>query len=162
MIDGALLHEMHARANAGRWGVSALRFGAALERSIVRAFASKVPSRAELERHCAALHLEDLALACACEDGTEEAWQELVARYRPLLYRAARAIDPGEGGRDLADTLVGDLFGTTERDGRRQSLLRYFHGRSSLATWLRSVLAQRHVDRIRSGAPSVRCLTKSR
>jgi RNA polymerase sigma factor (sigma-70 family) len=28
--------------------------------------------------------------------------------------------------------------------------LRYFHGRSSLATWLRAVLAQRYVDRIRA------------
>lgn len=27
--------------------------------------------------------------------------------------------------------------------------MRYFHGRSSLATWLRAVLAQRHVDRVR-------------
>src|SRR5262249_22714761 len=33
-----------------------------------------------------------------------------------------------------------------ERGGERQSLLRYFHGRSSLATWLRAVLAQRFVD----------------
>ena len=36
------------------------------------------------------------------------------------------------------------------RSGRR-SLFRYFHGRSSLATWLRAVLAQRHVDRLRAG-----------
>jgi len=32
----------------------------------------------------------------------------------------------------------------------RQSLFRYFHGRSSLTTWLRAVLAQRHVDRLRT------------
>ena len=37
----------------------------------------------------------------------------------------------------------------SERDGERQSLLRYFHGRSSLGTWLRALLAQRQVDRIR-------------
>jgi RNA polymerase sigma factor (sigma-70 family) len=29
-------------------------------------------------------------------------------------------------------------------------LFRHFHGRSSLATWLRAVLAQRHVDRFRA------------
>jgi RNA polymerase sigma factor (sigma-70 family) len=29
-------------------------------------------------------------------------------------------------------------------------LLLYFHGRSTLATWLRSVLAQRYVDRVRA------------
>jgi len=32
----------------------------------------------------------------------------------------------------------------------RRSLLAYFHGRSRLSTWLRSVLAQRHVDAIRA------------
>jgi RNA polymerase sigma factor (sigma-70 family) len=31
-------------------------------------------------------------------------------------------------------------------------LFRYFHGRSTLATWLRAVLAQRHVDRLRAGS----------
>ena len=35
------------------------------------------------------------------------------------------------------------------RGGARQSLLRYFHGRSSLVTWLRAVLSQRYVDRVR-------------
>jgi len=37
-------------------------------------------------------------------------------------------------------------------DGKRgeRSLFRYFHGRSSLKTWLRTVLAQRHVDYIRA------------
>ena len=39
--------------------------------------------------------------------------------------------------------------GFAERDGERQSLFRYFHGRSSLATWLRAVLAQRVVDAVR-------------
>jgi RNA polymerase sigma factor (sigma-70 family) len=36
--------------------------------------------------------------------------------------------------------------------GERRSLFRYYHGRSSLATWLRAVLAQRLVDRVRAGA----------
>ena len=30
-----------------------------------------------------------------------------------------------------------------------KALFRYFHGRSSLATWLRSLVSQRYVDRIR-------------
>jgi DNA-directed RNA polymerase specialized sigma24 family protein len=33
--------------------------------------------------------------------------------------------------------------------GEPRSLLRYYHGRSTLATWVRAVLAQRHVDQIR-------------
>lgn len=70
---------------------------------------------------------------------------------RPTLYRAAEALDRTGGARDLADSIYADLYGLEERDGQRRSLLRYFHGRSSLATWLRAVLAQRHVDRVRRG-----------
>src|SRR6185436_428372 len=70
--------------------------------------------------------------------------------YRPVLYRAAAAMDPSGGARDLADALYAELFGLTERDGVRRSHFEYFHGRSSLATWLRAVLAQRSVDRARA------------
>lgn len=69
---------------------------------------------------------------------------------RPGLYRGADALDPPGGARDLADSLYGDLYGVDERGAVRQSLLRYFHGRSSLGTWLRVVLTQRYVDRVRS------------
>ena len=67
-----------------------------------------------------------------------------------MLYRSADAIDPAGGARELADSIYADLFGLQERDGERRSLFRYFHGRSSLSTWLRAVLAQRQVDRVRS------------
>lgn len=96
------------------------------------------------------LHLEDLALAVACAEGHGPAWDHFVLTYRPLLYRAADAIDPTGGARESADALYADLFGLKEKDGARQSLLRYFHGRSRLDTWLRAVLSQRHVDRIRA------------
>ena len=65
------------------------------------------------------------------------------------LSRGRRA-RPFGSARELADSLYADLYGTTERDGERRSLFRYFHGRSSLPTWLRAVLAQRHVDAIRA------------
>ena len=70
--------------------------------------------------------------------------------YRPLLYKVADALDPSGGARDLADSLYGDLYGVERRGGERRSLFWYFQGRSSLATWLRAVLARRYVDRIRS------------
>ena len=69
--------------------------------------------------------------------------------YRPLLYRAADALDPHGGARDLADALYADLYGLPDAQGERQSLFRYYQGRSSLATWLRAVLSQRYVDRLR-------------
>ena len=110
------------------------------------------------------LRLEDLALACACAAGHEAAWDHFVLEYRPILYRAADALDSTGGARELADSLYADLFGLerdTSSDGTsgpgrtgsgRRSLFRYFHGRSSLATWLRAVLAQRLVDRARAHA----------
>src|SRR5207249_12120574 len=85
-----------------------------------------------------------------CGEGDEHAWERFVREYRPLLYRAADALDRTQGAREIADSLYADLYGLTNEAGERQSLFRYFHGRSSLATWLRAVLAQRYVDRLRS------------
>jgi len=146
VIDAALVDRLYGRAHADRWRVPRDRFAQSLAASVERGVAAKDPSPRELERYLGSLHLEDLALACACASGDEQAWEYFVLEYRPLLYRAADAIDPGGGARDLADGLYAELFGV-----ERKPLLRYFHGRSSLGTWLRAVLAQRHVDRIRSG-----------
>jgi RNA polymerase sigma factor (sigma-70 family) len=47
--------------------------------------------------------------------------------------------------------LYAELYGLRGAGGARgRALLDYFHGRSKLATWLRTVLAQRHVDSLRS------------
>jgi RNA polymerase sigma-70 factor (ECF subfamily) len=152
-IDAKLVERLYRQAKAERWRVPADRFARALESSAARAFAARStgnPDARELERYLASLHLEDLALACACAAGDEQAWEHFVLQQRPFLYRAADALDPGGGARDLADSLYADLFGLSNREGERKSLFRYFHGRSSLTTWLRAVLAQRHVDRLRT------------
>jgi RNA polymerase sigma-70 factor (ECF subfamily) len=99
----------------------------------------------------AAPYLDDLELARRCANGDETAWERFVREYRPILYRAADALDASGGARELADSLYGDLYGLKDREGERRSLFRYFQGRSSLATWLRAVLAQRYVDRLREG-----------
>jgi RNA polymerase sigma factor (sigma-70 family) len=141
---------LYRQAMGARWRVSIGRFTQALESSAERALAGRRRDARELERYLVSLHLEDLALGCACADGDEEAWEHFVLEQRPLLYRAADALDPSGGARDLADSLYADLFGLSNREGERQSLFRYFHGRSSLTTWLRAVLAQRYVDRLRA------------
>jgi RNA polymerase sigma-70 factor (ECF subfamily) len=135
-------------ANAERWGVTPDRFGAVLESSLAHAFPNGATA-ADAERHLASLHLEDLALSTACADGHEAAWEHFIREHRPGLYRAADAIDRTGGAREAADGLYAELFGLTERDGERRSLFRYFHGRSSLGTWLRAVLSQRYVDGLR-------------
>ena len=152
-IDEELVERLYRRANGARWRAPRDLFGQALQASASRACSGASPANVdarEVERHLSSLHLEDLALACACAAGDDAAWEHFVGEYRPLLYRAADAIDPSGGARDLADALYADLFGLRHEGGDRRSLFRYFHGRSSLLTWLRAVLAQRHVDRQRT------------
>ena len=148
-----LVERLYREARAERWAVPIAAFGQALEASLASMRAKSpgaVANRSGAEKYLRGLHLEDLALACACSAGHEAAWEHFVRELRPVLYRAADALDPSGNARELADAIYADLYGTDERDGRRRSLFRYFHGRSSLATWLRAVLAQRHVDAIRA------------
>lgn len=128
------------------------RFREALEASAARAFPDAAPRDRELSRFVDGLHLSDLALACACAAGDEAAWDFFIVRHRSALYRAADALDRTGGARELADSLYAELFGVRgDGEAPRASLFRYYHGRSSLSTWLRAVLAQRYVDRVRAG-----------
>lgn len=149
-IDSTLGERLYREARADRWRLPRAAFIYALESSSQKAFPDGTHTSRELSRYLSSLHLEDLALACACAEGHADAWDHFVLEMRPHLYRTAEAIDHSGAARELADSLYADLYGMNERGEPRQSLLRYFHGRSSLATWLRAVLAQRHVDRVRS------------
>ena len=94
-------------------------------------------------------HAADLELARRCADGDPAAWERFIAEYRPVLYRAADALDSSGGAREIADSLYAELYGVRGSGGERRSLFQYFHGRSTLGAWLRAVLAQRYVDRLR-------------
>lgn len=140
------------------WGLSAEQFQIALERSAAQRFSSATPaappSANAVEKYLDTLNLSDLALASACSAGNSAAWDFFVANFRPELYRAARAVIGGSdaaesGARELADSIYAELYGLRESEGQRKSLLDYFHGRSKLTTWLRAILAQRHVDQFR-------------
>jgi RNA polymerase sigma-70 factor (ECF subfamily) len=148
-VEARRADRLYQKAAAGQWKLPLEVFTNALERSAEKAFAGRSPTDSELDRYYDALHLDDLALACACAMGREEAWDYFVREFRPAMYRSADAIDPGGAAREIAQALYAELFGLKEKDGIRQSVFRYFHGRSSLATWLRSLIAQRYVDRYR-------------
>lgn len=149
-MDKARAARLFVKAGAGRWTVPEAAFADALERSAAKAFAGRTPSPDEHDRYFEALHVSDLALACACALGDEAAWDHFVMEFRPALYRAADAVKPGGGAREVADALYAELYGLKDREGSRRSLFHYFHGRSSLATWLRSLVTQRYVDRVRA------------
>jgi RNA polymerase sigma-70 factor (ECF subfamily) len=148
-IDPALADRLHRQAGAARWDLSVDDFAAALSRSAAHRFRDQEPSSREVFAYLESLHLEDLAVAVACARGRESAWEHFVTQYRPALLAAAASCAPPGCAHELADSLYADLFGVEERDGARRSLFDYFHGRSSLAGWLRAVLAQRVVDRVR-------------
>jgi RNA polymerase sigma-70 factor (ECF subfamily) len=93
------------------------------------------------------LHVEELALARGCALGREAAWQRFLAQYREPLTRIAVDIAGAVSlGEELANSLYSELFGLTERDGKRLSPLFRYSGRGSLMGWLRAVLAQRRVN----------------
>src|SRR5208337_4602494 len=136
------------RARAARWNVGDESLRDAAYRG---ARAAGVLDGAGVESFIDALHAEDLSLAIACQAGKSAPWEHFITSFRPALYAAARAIAGDEvRSRELADSLWAEMYGLEVRDGRRRSILSYFHGRSSIMTWMRAVLAQRHVDYIRS------------
>ena len=105
------------------------------------------PTASRQESFLRALQLPDLALAQACALGRETAWLQFLARFRAPLTQAAIAITRSSSlGPELADSLYAELFGLNERDGQRKSPLASYSGRGSLMGWLRTSLAQRHVD----------------
>jgi RNA polymerase sigma-70 factor (ECF subfamily) len=150
-----LIDHLFTQSNASSWGLSLEDFSAALARS-AKKFTAGNPSSPALEEFLASLHVQDLALACACAEGRVAAWEYFVATYQPYLRLAAGAIlrcpPASPNAHELADSLLADLYGLADGKRADRSLFRYFHGRSSLKTWLRAVLAQRHVDAIRAGA----------
>jgi RNA polymerase sigma-70 factor (ECF subfamily) len=109
-----------------------------------------MPNAMDVASFFRALHLPDLALAYACALGREVAWKRFLVLYRKPLTEAAIAIAGSATlGHDLADSLHSQLFGLTERDGQRRSPLDSYSGRGTLMGWLRTTLAQRHIDHYR-------------
>ena len=145
-----LIRRLCRAANITRWGVSEDAFARTLYLSASHRFGDSAADAAGLTPFLESLHLEDLALACACREGRDAAWEHFVATFRQDLRRAGRAVAGETDGAELSDSLYADLYGLEVRDGERRSLFSYFHGRSKLSTWLHAVLAQRHVDIVRS------------
>ena len=96
---------LYEKADAARWSVPEASFSQALAASATKMFPNGSPPARELEQYLDGLHLQDLALACACVEGSDAAWEHFILEHRPLLYRCADALLPGGGARELADSL---------------------------------------------------------
>jgi RNA polymerase sigma-70 factor, ECF subfamily len=157
-IDPTLIEELWLECSAETYGLSRAEFdkillhvgtaqGYRLDRdaSDLRPYA--IPSRQQQAAFFHGLKLADLVLAQACASGNERAWEHFLALYQQPLVRAAIAITGSASlGRDLAGQLYAELYGLTTRDGERRCPLDSYRGRGSLIGWLRTTLAQRHVD----------------
>ena len=146
--DTAIAVELYTRSGAAAYGISAEQFASILE-AIQRKYAPNA-STDERADFCAALRLEELALARACAAGDERAWEDFISRYRQKLHGMALHITrDGAHAAELADSLFADLYGVGARNDARNSKLVFYTGRGSLEGWLRTVMAQEFVNRYR-------------
>jgi RNA polymerase sigma-70 factor, ECF subfamily len=138
----------YERSGAAAYGLSAAQFAAILDEILSKNSAHSSPE--QKAAFCAALRLEELALARACALGNERAWQDFISRYRQKLHSMALHITrDGAHGDELADSLFADLYGINTRAGIRSSKLVFYTGRGSLEGWLRTVMAQEFINRYR-------------
>ncbi len=147
------LDSFFANSSSAAWMLTKAQFFAAVECSVAKRFPQVPLDRQRVEEYLETLHVDDLVLASACMHGSEAAWEHFVKTYRGYLRATAGIITKssrsGTDAQELADSLFAELFGLVDGKRGEASLFRYFHGRSSLKTWLRTVLAQRQIDRIR-------------
>jgi RNA polymerase sigma-70 factor (ECF subfamily) len=146
--------QRYNESDAARYGITPHRFQEIVAAVVVR-YAANTDETVQVEL-VAMLRVGDLALARACSAGNEHAWDIFLGRFRASLFETAYRIARDEAtGRELADGLYAELFGMPNSEGRRISKLDYYMGRGSLEGWLRSVLAQQHVNRCRAQAKDV-------
>lgn len=140
-----LLNELYAQSQAASYGFTVEQFAKVL------AECTKPGTDLDsAESAIRALRVEELALARGCAAGNEHAWEVFLTRYREKLFEAAKYITKDEAaGRELADSIYAELYGTRVDEGGRVSKLESYAGRGSLEGWLRTVLAQEWVNRFR-------------
>ena len=157
VLDRAVTAELWSGCDAARWGLTRDEFdqilfdaGTARNFGLTEISGATQVTRKQQQAFFAGMCIGELALARACARGNERAWEHFIATYRQPLTRAAIAITGSETlGRDLADQLYAELYGLSVRDGQRRCPLLSYRGRGSLMGWLRTTLAQRHVDHYR-------------
>ena len=140
--------ELYQQSKAAEFGISSLEFGAIFK----EISAKDLPRGSQSERLelYKTLRADDLVLSRACAAGNERAWEAFMLRFREKLYDIARQITREDStGRELADSVYADLYGTKTREGERVSKLSSYRGRGSLEGWLRTVLAQEYVNTYR-------------
>jgi RNA polymerase sigma-70 factor (ECF subfamily) len=145
----SVLTEIYRKSRGEEFGLTRQQFDAVLG-EIARKYLPIDAAQNDVRELYASLRAEELALARACALGHEHAWEVFLTRYREKLYDVAGYITKeSSAARELADSIYAELYGTTTREGQRTSKLASYTGRGSLEGWLRTVMAQEHINRYR-------------
>jgi RNA polymerase sigma-70 factor (ECF subfamily) len=145
----ALLAELYEKSRGREVGCTPEEFCVVLHQVRVKHLPADA-GHGEVGEFLVSLRIEELVLARGCAAGHERAWEIFMSRYREKLYSVAAYIaKEASAARELADSLYAELYGTSLREGERVSKLSSYTGRGSLEGWLRTVLAQEHVNRYR-------------
>ncbi len=145
----SVVSELFQKSRSEEFGLTRERFAGVLQ-EIARKYLPADAARIEVRELYESLRVEELALARACAGGHEHAWEVFLTRYREKLYDIAGYITKeSSAARELADSIYAELYGTATRDGQRASKLASYTGRGSLEGWLRTVMAQEHINRYR-------------
>lgn len=99
------------------------------------------------ERYLTRLSLDDLYLATACARGEEKAWEEVAERHFGFVREFARRYlrEPAAG--DVADQVIADLW--------QRGKIGCYEGRSTLRTWLATVVAHAALNAAKASSREV-------
>jgi RNA polymerase sigma-70 factor (ECF subfamily) len=116
--------------------------------------ARRLPAGIPVLKGLAALHAEDLYLACACALGTPMAMVELDRRYLSNLGEVAKR------SVRVPDDLLPEVEQAARRrvlvaDGQRPARLAEYMGRGPLVAWIQSVAIQAALDLLEARRPEI-------
>ena len=151
----SLVSQLYDSSGALGFAISAADFKVILG-EVVNAQCPPEAGESEVRDLLGKIRIDELVLARGCAAGNDQAWEVFLNRYREGLYTAGVSICRDDAlGRELADSLYADLFGTEAPGGTRSSKLNSYMGIGSLQGWLRTILAHTFIDRYRSEQPLV-------
>ena len=149
-MDQARLQRLREKAQADRWKVPPEVFSNALERSAEKAFAGRTPSEADLDRYYDSLHLAGSRARVRVRDGPRGrvgSFRERV-QARACIAPRMRSI-PAAARATSRKRCTRSCSGSRRRTASANPSSATFTAAAASPTWLRSLIAQRFVDRHR-------------
>lgn len=127
----------------GDLGLEADEFAAHVIAIVEKHIGPSVPRAAALS-FIDSLHTCDLYLAAACAQHSAAAWSRFMKLYQKYLHDIALSVSAnGDAASELAGSVLVDMFLPDRSGGSR---IGSYHGRSSLATWLRVIVCHRAIN----------------